>query len=182
MENKSKMKNGNKIWRLSGKLHREDGPAVEYKNGNKKWYQYGKLHRKDGPTIETTYGYSSWHLYGKLHREDGPAHITSNNVKYWYIHGVLHNTKGPSVLYPNGESRYYRKGILYKIIYNNDIIYYKKQNIAIMIINGIKFKSICKNCITNIVCDGMCELKKISTILYVNNTVYNDLLYILINE
>ena len=25
-------------WRLNGKLHREDGPAIEYANGVKSWY------------------------------------------------------------------------------------------------------------------------------------------------
>jgi len=25
-------------WRLNGKLHREDGPAIEYETGNKSWY------------------------------------------------------------------------------------------------------------------------------------------------
>ena len=25
-------------WYLNGKLHREDGPAVEYSNGSKRWY------------------------------------------------------------------------------------------------------------------------------------------------
>ena len=30
--------NGTKYWYLNGKLHREDGPAVERANGNKYWY------------------------------------------------------------------------------------------------------------------------------------------------
>ena len=29
---------GCKSWFLGGKLHREDGPAVEYSNGDKHWY------------------------------------------------------------------------------------------------------------------------------------------------
>jgi hypothetical protein len=29
---------GSKFWYLNGKLHREDGPAVEYANGDKSWY------------------------------------------------------------------------------------------------------------------------------------------------
>jgi hypothetical protein len=39
-------------WRNNGKLHRDDGPAIEYKNGDKLWYQHDKLHRLDGPAIE----------------------------------------------------------------------------------------------------------------------------------
>ena len=33
---------GNKHWFLNGKLHREDGPAVEYADGTKEWYLNGK--------------------------------------------------------------------------------------------------------------------------------------------
>ena len=29
---------GTKSWHLNGKLHREDGPAVEYSDGTKHWY------------------------------------------------------------------------------------------------------------------------------------------------
>ncbi len=32
---------GNKYWYLNDKLHREDGPAIEYANGNKSWYING---------------------------------------------------------------------------------------------------------------------------------------------
>jgi len=27
-----------KKWYLNGKLHREDGPAIEFSNGNKEWW------------------------------------------------------------------------------------------------------------------------------------------------
>ena len=33
---------GAKQWYLNGKLHREDGPAIEYTNGTKHWYLNGK--------------------------------------------------------------------------------------------------------------------------------------------
>jgi hypothetical protein len=29
---------GDKFYYLNGKMHREDGPAVDYANGNKAWY------------------------------------------------------------------------------------------------------------------------------------------------
>jgi len=32
---------GNKSWYLKGKLHREDGPAVEWSDGTKFWYLNG---------------------------------------------------------------------------------------------------------------------------------------------
>jgi len=31
-----------KRWYLKGKLHREDGPAIEWANGTKHWYLKGK--------------------------------------------------------------------------------------------------------------------------------------------
>jgi hypothetical protein len=54
--------NGDKYWHLNGKLHREDGPAVEWSNGEKAWYLNGKLHREDGPAIERSNGYKAWYL------------------------------------------------------------------------------------------------------------------------
>ena len=34
--------NGDKSWYLNGKLHREDGPAIEWANGDKEWWLNGK--------------------------------------------------------------------------------------------------------------------------------------------
>src|SRR3972149_9837764 len=36
---------GIKSWYLNGKLHREDGPAIEWPDGSKVWYLNGKCHR-----------------------------------------------------------------------------------------------------------------------------------------
>jgi len=52
-------------WYFAGKLHREDGPAVEYSDGSKIWYKNDKLHREDGPAIEWSNGYKSWYLKDK---------------------------------------------------------------------------------------------------------------------
>lgn len=35
----------------NGKLHREDGPAIEFKSGVSWWLQKGKIHRDNGPAI-----------------------------------------------------------------------------------------------------------------------------------
>jgi hypothetical protein len=56
---------GSKRWYLNGKLHREDGPAVEYSNVEKYWYLNGQLHREDGPAIENVNGEKHWCLNGK---------------------------------------------------------------------------------------------------------------------
>jgi len=58
-------KGGTKWWRLNGKLHREDGPAVEYTNGDREWYLNDKLHREDGPAFEGADGDKEWYLNGK---------------------------------------------------------------------------------------------------------------------
>ena len=52
--------NGSKLWRLHGKLHCEDAPAIEWANGDKEWYLHGKLHRENGPAIEYADGDKEW--------------------------------------------------------------------------------------------------------------------------
>jgi hypothetical protein len=56
---------GTKVWYFNGKLHREDGPAVEYPNGTKVWYFNGVLHREDGPAIEFPDGNKYWYINGE---------------------------------------------------------------------------------------------------------------------
>jgi len=79
--------NGDKYCWLNGKLHREDGPAIEYANGNKEWWLDGKRHRKGGPAVELAGGGRSWWLNDKLHRENGPAVEHANGIKEWYLNG-----------------------------------------------------------------------------------------------
>ena len=57
--------NGYKSWLINGKLHREDGPAIERATGGKSWYINGELHREDGPAIEYANGDKVWYLNGK---------------------------------------------------------------------------------------------------------------------
>jgi len=80
---------GTKRWYLDDKLHREDGPAVEYTDG-RTWYLNGKLHRVDGPAMEYYNGSKYWFLNDKFHRTDGPAiELTSGTKsKYWFLNGV----------------------------------------------------------------------------------------------
>jgi hypothetical protein len=74
--------NGDKEWFLNGKLHREDGPAVEWTNGSKSWYLNGNLHREDGPAIEFADGGKRWFLN---HEEAHPETI----VDLWLSRGVF---------------------------------------------------------------------------------------------
>jgi hypothetical protein len=52
--------NGTKDWFLNGKLHREDGPAIEWSNGDKFWYLNNEyltqeeFNKRMTPTVEMT--------------------------------------------------------------------------------------------------------------------------------
>jgi len=56
-------------------------------DGTKRWFLNDKLHREDGPAVEYTDG-RNWYLNGKLHRVDGPAMECYNGSKYWFLNGV----------------------------------------------------------------------------------------------
>ena len=76
-------------WKIHGKFHREDGPAVIRANGTKEWYLKGKLYREDGPAVIRPDGTKEWYLNGKYHRTDGPAVIYADGTKEWYLHGKI---------------------------------------------------------------------------------------------
>lgn len=73
---------------LTGKLHRLDGPAVEYADGDKAWYSNGWIHREDGPALEYADGDKEWWVNGKRHRLDGPAVEWHCGTKMWFLNGV----------------------------------------------------------------------------------------------
>ena len=72
-------------WCKNGRIHREDGPAIEWDDGSKEWYKNGKKHREDGPAGEYANGNRRWFKNGLEHREDGPAFEWANGDKEWYI-------------------------------------------------------------------------------------------------
>jgi hypothetical protein len=101
---------GNKWYYLDNKLHREDGPAVEYFHrkhpaenieeqdeyddygysitNHKEWFIHGVHHRLDyGPTIEWADGTKTWHVHGVLHRLDGPAIDRFDGQNFWFVNG-----------------------------------------------------------------------------------------------
>lgn len=49
----------------TGRLHRDDGPALIAEDGDKYWCQYGKFHREDGPAIIRHGGEEIWYLNDK---------------------------------------------------------------------------------------------------------------------
>ena len=78
---------GDKIWKNEeGKIHRIDGPAVEYPDGSKYWYRDGEIHREDGPAVESSHGTKYWCHEGLRHRSDGPAiEYGDGRKEYWYL-------------------------------------------------------------------------------------------------
>lgn len=87
---------GTTEWRQYGKLHREDGPAIERPNGAKEWYSHGILHRVDGPALISP-EYKAWYTNGIIHRISGPAYESSDGTFKWYRMGNLHRSDGPAI-------------------------------------------------------------------------------------
>ena len=95
--------NGERIWtNPAGKIHREDGPAIEYISGGKEWWLDGKRHRTDGPALVWAEGTKQWFFNGKVHRVDGPAVEYSNGDKQWWRHDNIYRTDGPAIERGNG--------------------------------------------------------------------------------
>ena len=57
-------------WYLHGKLHREDGAAIENVNGTKAWFLNGKLHREDGAAVELDNGHKAWYINAENYSEE----------------------------------------------------------------------------------------------------------------
>lgn len=75
------------IWMVNGKLHREDGPAVEKCNGRKEWWLNDKRHRVDGPAIVSVSGDMQYYENGKCSRKDGPAVENVDGYKEYWVDG-----------------------------------------------------------------------------------------------
>lgn len=92
-------------WYKNGKLHRENGPAIENeivgRQWSKAWYQNGKRHRVDGPAYMDSSGDRQWYKHGKRHHIDGPAVEYRNGGFEWYKNGKLHRNDGPAVILTN---------------------------------------------------------------------------------
>lgn len=105
---------GNKFWFKNDKIHREDGPAVEYANGYREWRLNGKKHRLDGPAVEWKNGDKHWYQNGLLHREDGPAVELANGKKEWFQNGVYHRLNGPAIEDKDGDWQWYQNGLRHR--------------------------------------------------------------------
>ena len=79
---------GDVFWYLDGKLHREDGPAIEHANGDMEWYLNGQSHREDGPAYEGSNGRKQWFLNNQR--------LTEEEFNHWLdkknLNEKLHST------------------------------------------------------------------------------------------
>ena len=62
-------------------------------NGDKFYLKDGKLHREDGPAIEFVCGDCAWYQNGVPHREDGPAIDCGGDIKLYWIKGVQYTKR-----------------------------------------------------------------------------------------
>ena len=103
---------GTRAWLRDGRLHRTDGPAIEWADGTHMWYQDGRLHRTDGPAVEYPDGTREWYQDDERHRTDGPALEAPHGTRMWYQHDQLHRTDGPAVEYHDGTRQWWAHGKL----------------------------------------------------------------------
>lgn len=62
---------------------------------------FGKLHREDGPAVISN-EQQHWYYNGKRHRENGPAMIVKND-KSWWLNDEL-NDDSPFIIYRDGKN------------------------------------------------------------------------------
>ena len=109
-----KIPNKTEYYNRDGKLHREDGPAIEWTSGAEHWYQNGKRHRLDGPAVIGPDGTKHWYQNGERHRLDGPAIEWVDGGKEWYQNDKRHRLDGPAVEHRRGDKFWYQNGQLHR--------------------------------------------------------------------
>ena len=109
--------NGVVMYKLNGKLHREDGPAIERVDGSRAWYCNGVRHNSNGPAVIDSEGNKFWYLDGYLHRDnDLPAVEYKDGTKYWYQYGLCHRGEDkPAIITAHGTSFWYSEGKRHRV-------------------------------------------------------------------
>lgn len=99
-------------WTLKSRLHREDGPAVEWPSSTKEWWSHGKRHRDGKPAVVFHNGDEEWWVNGERHRDGGPAILyISGKYRVWCQHGQRHRLDGPAIEdVPAGLTQWYING------------------------------------------------------------------------
>lgn len=111
------------------KVHRDDGPAIEYADGSKQWFKNGEIHRLDGPAIEYADGSKQWFKDGFFHRTDGPAVELADGTKEWYQDGELYREGDEAhIEYSDGCKEWYNNDdeLVKKLYSDGDMCWYKK--------------------------------------------------------
>lgn len=98
------------MWYQNGRLHRTDGPAIMWGSGDEEWWMEGLRHRCNGPAIHYQNKFDKWYQKGQLHRLDGPAIIYADGKKEWWTEDNLHRNNGPAVEYVNGRKEWWVHG------------------------------------------------------------------------
>lgn len=88
-------KRGDVRWYLNGKLHRENGPAIERSDGLRQWFQHGTLHREDGPAVEIE-GSKEWWLNDEK--------LTEEEFKHWIEKKTLNESLQSDLLCRDSKS------------------------------------------------------------------------------
>ncbi len=130
-------------YRVNGRLHRTDGPAIIWNNGMQEWWQNGVRHRLDGPAVIWNNGTKEWWQNGMRHRTNSPAILFSDGDEKWYQNNKLHRLDGPAVKI-NGDVSWYKNGKLHRLngpaIYKlNDIKYTQRYFIKGKEMDGIEY-------------------------------------------
>jgi hypothetical protein len=118
--------NNDRLYYKNEKLHREDGPAIEYEDGTCLWFIEGKeyteeeydkkiLEMKVQNPVINEYGTKIWkNEKGEYHRIDGPAIEFMNGDKYWFQNGNRHRTDGPAISLKKGDEYWYQNDLLHR--------------------------------------------------------------------
>jgi hypothetical protein len=83
-------------------------------HGGQEWKLNGKLHRNNAPAIIASDGMQIWIRHGKWHRDDGPAVIGADGSQIWYINDQRHRVGAPAIVRPNGEQQWFQRNRLYR--------------------------------------------------------------------
>ncbi len=90
-------RDGTRVWRLDGHLHRDGGPAVTCPDGTEQWWQHGQLHRDGGPALSCPDGTEQWWQHGQLHRDGGPAVTRPDGTEQWWQHDMIVDPPTPRI-------------------------------------------------------------------------------------
>ncbi len=73
---------GTHFWHdQEGRLHRTDGPAIEWTNGDREWWVRARLHRIDGPAVERADGRCGWWINGREITDEGQFLVEASTVR-----------------------------------------------------------------------------------------------------